>query len=245
MGTSTWQPWFLARRSLNPGEPRTVCLGTWGRASPGFRAQRTEVAHVWSRMPAEAPWLQRGPDSWKSAQVVDPGGVPRPARQHQYLGDTDPRGRKSAPVRDLEPHLHGARVDGRWRHRCLPSRCTRSACPRGLRGRRRAAAAGRGHQPAAECRARAVRPGLEQPGARQHRCPGTRVGPGGPQRPGCLRRAARPARWLPRAAIRGAPRADADAALPHGAGVPGAGCRAPGTPGGRLPQPRRRRHGGH
>ena len=46
------------------------------------------------------------------------------------------------------------------------------------------------------------------------------MGAGGPQRQRCLLRAARPARRLPLAAICGAPRATADAAVPHGAGAP-------------------------
>jgi 2-polyprenyl-6-methoxyphenol hydroxylase-like FAD-dependent oxidoreductase len=55
--------------------------------------------------------------------------------------------------------------------------------------------------------------------------------------------AAWPAGRLPLAAVRGAPRAAADAAVPHGAAAPGARCGAPGPACHRLP-PRRGRRGG-
>ena len=76
-----------------------------------------------------------------------------------------------------------------------------------------------------------------------HRHPGARVGAGRPQRQRHLRRAARPARGLPLAAVLGAPRPAADAAVPGGrssGSAPPRSGSAIGSPA--TARRRRRRH---
>ena len=156
---------------------------------------------------------------------------------------------RSGPGRSIADNpAHGSTfifptgADRRRRHRRHGAGADAAADRRALhrlRVRARTEAAGRGHQPAAQRRARALRPGPGRGATRHHRHPGARMGAGGAQRQRRLFRAARPAGRLPLAAVFGAPRAAADAAVPHGVRAAGPAGRAAGPPGHRLPPGRR------